>query len=153
MISKSDIINSTRGGLDVFRHYLGRGLRAGRKFRNPFYQDTHASCSLYFDRRSGVYKYRDFGNEDYSGDCFDLVATLHNLSCRNPDDFVEILRIINRDLCLGLSDEPAPSRPVVRPRLFVPEPVQKTPLQVPRTNFFRRRTGMVETIRHQRRNT
>ena len=128
MISKSDIINSTRGGLDVFRHYLGRGLRAGRKFRNPFYQDTHASCSLYFDRRSGVYKYRDFGNEDYSGDCFDLVATLHNLSCRNPDDFVEILRIINRDLCLGLSDEPTASCPVVRPRLFVPEPVQKTPL-------------------------
>ena len=127
MISKSDIINSTRGGLDVFRHYLGRELRAGRKFRNPFYQDTHASCSLYYDRRSGVYKYRDFGNEDYSGDCFDLVATLHNLSCRNPDDFVETLRIINRDLCLGLSDEPAASRPVVRPRSFVPEPIQKTP--------------------------
>ena len=127
MISKSDIINSTRGGLDVFRHYLGRELRAGRKFRNPFYQDTHASCSLYFDRRSGVYKYRDFGNEDYSGDCFDLVATLHNLSCRNPDDFVETLRIINRDLCLGLSDEPAASRPVVRPRLFVPAPVHNTP--------------------------
>ena len=127
MISKSDIINSTRGGLDVFRHYLGRELRAGRKFRNPFYQDTHASCSLYYDRRSGVYKYRDFGNDDYSGDCFDLVATLHNLSCRNPDDFVETLRIINRDLCLGLSDEPAASRPAVRPRLFVPEPIQKTP--------------------------
>ena len=31
---------------------------------------------------------------------------------------------------------------------------ENTPtLQVPRTNFFRRRTGMVETIRHQRRNT
>ncbi len=128
MISRNTILNSTHDGLDIFRHYLGRELRVGRKFRNPFYQDTHASCSLYFDRRSGVYKYRDFGNEDYSGDCFDLVATLHNLSCRNPDDFVEILRIINRDLCLGLSDEPAPSRPVVRPRLFVPEPVQKTPL-------------------------
>lgn len=127
MISRDTILNSTHSGLDVFRHYLGGGLRVGRKFRNPLYQDTHASCSLYFDRRSGVYKYRDFGNEDYAGDCFELVATLHNLSCQNADDFVEILRIINRDLCLGLSDEPATYRPAIRPRPFVPENTPKTP--------------------------
>lgn len=128
MISRNTILNSTHDGLDIFRHYLGRELRVGRKFRNPFYQDTHASCSLYFDRRSEVYKYRDFGNEDYAGDCFDLVATLHNLSCRNADDFVEILRIINRDLCLGLSDEATVNKPIIRPRSFVPEPARKTPL-------------------------
>ena len=127
MLNRNDIINATHGGLDIFRHYLGRELRVGRKFRNPFYQDTHASCSLYFDRRSGVYKYRDFGNEDYAGDCFDLVATLHNLSCRKADDFVEILRIINRDLCLGLSDEATANKPIIRPRSFVPEPARKTP--------------------------
>ncbi len=76
-------MSRTDGGLDVFRYYLGSKLCVGRKFRNPFYQDTHASCSLYYDRRAGVYKYRDFGNEDYAGDCFDLVAKMHNLSCRN----------------------------------------------------------------------
>lgn len=83
MINKETILSRTDGGLDVFRYYLGSKLCVGRKFRNPFYQDTHASCSLYYDRRAGVYKYRDFGNEDYAGDCFDLVAKMHNLSCRN----------------------------------------------------------------------
>ena len=122
MISRDAILNSTNGGLDVFRHYLGGGLRVGRKFRNPFYQDTHASCSLYYDRRAGVYKYRDFGNEDYAGDCFDLVAKLHNLSCRNSADFIEIMRIIDRDLHLGLYDDPTTTQPRIRPRPPAPEP-------------------------------
>ena len=47
MLNRNDIINATHGGLDIFRHYLGRELRVGRKFRNPFYQDIHtlhAAC-------------------------------------------------------------------------------------------------------------
>ena len=131
MISRDAILNSTNGGLDVFRHYLGRGLRVGRKFRNPFYQDTHASCSLYYDRRAGVYKYRDFGNEDYAGDCFDLVAKLHNLSCRNSADFIEIMRIIDRDMNLGLSDTPQPQRIRVRPQPPAPEPSQERKAPLP----------------------
>ena len=46
---------------------------------------------------------KDFGNEEYSGDCFELVGRLNGLDCRNPKDFVEIMRIIDRDLYLGLS--------------------------------------------------
>ena len=83
MIDKQTVLSLTNGGLNVFRHYFGNGISTRRKFRNPFYEDTHPSCSLYFDSQRGIYKYKDFGNEDYSGDCFDLVATLHNLSCRN----------------------------------------------------------------------
>ncbi|MBM6904528.1 bifunctional DNA primase/helicase, partial [Phocaeicola coprocola] len=41
---------------------------------------------------------------EYSGDCFELVGTMTGLSCRNAKDFVEIMRIIDHDLHLGLAD-------------------------------------------------
>ena len=62
-----------------------------------------ASCNIYYDRKAGVFKMKDFGNEEYSGDCFELVGRLNGLDCRNPKDFIEIMRTIDRDLCLGLS--------------------------------------------------
>lgn len=105
MIDKNTILNCTDGGLAVFRHYLKHDLIIGRKFRNPFYHDTIASCNVYYDKRSGCYKYKDFGNEDYGGDCFDLVAQITGLNCDVPKDFMQILATINRDLGLGLSDD------------------------------------------------
>lgn len=131
MINKDDILRLTQGGLSVFRHYLGRDLRPGRKFRNPFYQDTHPSCYLYFDRRTGVYKYKDFGNDLYAGDCFNLVATLHNLSCHDPHEFTEVMRIIDRELNLGIDDTPAKDtrKPVIPAEVisFLPREPEPTP--------------------------
>lgn len=88
----------------MFRHYLPVPFRIGKKFLNPLYKDTKASCNVYYDRRHSVYKMKDFGNEEYSGDCFELVGTMTGLSCRNAKDFVEIMRIIDHDLHLGLAD-------------------------------------------------
>lgn len=127
MIDKQTILSLTNGGLSVFRHYFGNEIRIGRKFRNPFYEDTNSSCCLYFDSRAGTYKYKDFGNESYFGDCFDLVATLHDLSCRNAKDFVEILRIINRELNLGIADAP----PTVKPRIPPPPPERPPERKLP----------------------
>lgn len=97
-------MQATDRGLSVFRHYLPVPFRIGKKFLNPLYKDTKASCNVYYDRRHSVYKIKDFGNEEYSGDCFELVGTMTGLSCRNAKDFVEIMRIIDHDLHLGLAD-------------------------------------------------
>lgn len=97
-------MQATDRGLSVFRHYLPVPFRIGKKFLNPLYKDTKASCNVYYDRRHSVYKMKDFGNEEYSGDCFELVGTMTGLSCRNAKDFVEIMRIIDHDLHLGLAD-------------------------------------------------
>lgn len=97
-------MQATDRGLSVFRHYLPVPFRIGKKFLNPLYKDTKASCNVYYDRRHLVYKMKDFGNEEYSGDCFELVGTMTGLSCRNAKDFVEIMRIIDHDLHLGLAD-------------------------------------------------
>lgn len=103
-MNKEDILQATDRGLSVFRHYLPVQFRIGKKFLNPLYKDTKASCNIYYDRRHSVYKMKDFGNEEYSGDCFELVGTMTGLSCRNAKDFVEIMRIIDHDLHLGLED-------------------------------------------------
>jgi hypothetical protein len=56
---------------------------------------------------------KDFGNDAYSGDCFDTVGKLKNLNCNNSKDFVEILRIIDSDLHLGMSGDEYGVSPVV----------------------------------------
>jgi hypothetical protein len=105
MLSKEDILSRTNGGLEVFRHYVTTEWRLGKNFRNPFYDDKRASCNIYFDRKSRTYKMKDFGNDAYSGDCFDIVGKLRGLDCGNAKDFVEILETINQDLMLGLDDD------------------------------------------------
>ena len=103
MIRKDDILKMTEKGISVFRYYLPVDFKVGKNFLNPFYKDTKASCNIYYERKSGVFKMKDFGNEDYSGDCFELVGRLNGLNSKEPKEFVEIMEIINRDLHLGLS--------------------------------------------------
>ena len=103
MLKKSSILERTNSGLDVFRHYITCDWRVGRNFHNPLYKDTKASCNIYFDRRSGIYRMKDFGNAEYSGDCFFLVAVLNGLDCTRSEDFVQIMEIIVRDMSLNIS--------------------------------------------------
>ena len=103
MIRKDDILKMTEKGISVFRYYLPLDFKVGKNFLNPFYKDTKASCNIYYERKAGVFKMKDFGNEDYSGDCFELVGRLNGLNSKDPKEFVEIMEIINRDLHLGLS--------------------------------------------------
>ncbi|WMI95147.1 toprim domain-containing protein [Bacteroides fragilis] len=104
-MNKEDIFLLTDKGLAVFKYYIPFAFKLGRNFLNPLYKDSKASCNVYFDRRNGMYKMKDFGNDDYSGDCFALVGKLNGLNCKEPKDFVEILAIIDRDMHLGLSDK------------------------------------------------
>ena len=104
-LNKDSILANTNSGLDVYRHFLGhRFTDVGKSFKNPFYQDTKASCYVYKDARSGKYLYKDFGDPDFMGDCFHFVSKLTGRDCRDKEDFMEILRYINRELRLQLED-------------------------------------------------
>jgi hypothetical protein len=116
MLNKDELLRRTNNGLDVFKHYIDFPFRTGRNFLNPLYEDRKASCNVYFDRRSEIYRIKDFGNDAYSGDCFFFVGKLKGLECTNGTDFIEILKIINRDLSLGLEETNHSSTP---PRLSV----------------------------------
>lgn len=116
MLRKEEILEKTSNGLNVFRHYIPCQWRVGRNFFNPLYEDKKASCNIYFDRKASTYKLKDFGNDEYSGDCFYFVSKLKGLNCNNASDFVEILKMINQDLSLGLLEN------VETPVPFIPEP-------------------------------
>ena len=103
MLKKSSILDKTNNGLDIFRHYIKGDWRIGRNFHNPLYEDTKASCNIYFDRRNNCYRMKDFGNDAYSGDCFFLVGLLNNLDCNLSDDFMKIIKIISQDMALEIS--------------------------------------------------
>ncbi len=120
MLNKEELLRRTNKGLDVFKHYIPTQWKTGRNFLNPLYEDRKASCNVYFDRRGDIFRFKDFGNDDYSGDCFFFVGKLKGLDCNNGADFVEILKIISRDMCLDLDDSD-----YNRPQRQIQSPVNK----------------------------
>ena len=102
MLSKEEILARTDKGLNVFKYYLPFPFRVGRNFLNPLYEDKKASCNVYFDKTNDQYKLKDYGNDNYSGDCFHFVSKILGTDCRHAESFMEILQKINQDLALGL---------------------------------------------------
>ncbi|KGN92458.1 bifunctional DNA primase/helicase [Porphyromonas canoris] len=98
MIDKNEILSLTQGGLNVFSHYLGFEINLHRNFRSPFYDDKRASCHIYYDRKTSVYKFYDHGNPTYCGDCFWFVATLLGLNVKSS--FPEVMEAIVQSLGL-----------------------------------------------------
>ena len=129
---KESILLATNKGLDVFRHLIGTNFTVvGKVFKNPFYTDTKASCNIYFDKKADVYKINDFGNSDYSGDCFSLTGKLFNLNCQDKNDFIQILHVIDEQLHLQLvtnehstqQARPVQEMPNRKPNTRLPQPI------------------------------
>jgi len=114
-ISKEAILSATNNGYAIFRHFLGTRLaKPGKAFKNPFYDDRKASCYVYRDRKSGIYKFKDFGDSGFSGDCFYFVGKIFNLVCDDHKDFVRILEIIDHELGLNLTGTKAITARIIR---------------------------------------
>ena len=71
---KEQILERTDGGLLVFNYYMPFPFKPKKKFQNPLYEDKRASCYIYKVAKTGVYRMNDFGDPNYSGDCFWFVA-------------------------------------------------------------------------------
>ena len=122
-LSKENILLATDNGLDFFKFVIKDLAVQGNKSRNvknPFYSDTKASLSIFF--KHGQWLYKDFGNDDFTGDVFTFAALHYNLSVKQ--DFIQILKNINRDLHLNLSEfENMKEQTPVQKQLFY---IQKT---------------------------
>ena len=144
MLSKQTILDRTNSGFEIFRHYIQTKWQLGRNFLNPLYEDRKASCNIYFDRNSRTYKIKDFGNDEYSGDCFFFVGKLKGLDCNNGADFVEILKTIDRDLSLGLNvPDYNTQQPIPKSRQSLPEPQpqQNKPYNVIQQKFTQKESN------------
>ena len=105
-LNKDSILHATNRGLNVFKHFMGsRFNKIGKSFKSPFYQDNKASCYVYLDKKSNIYKFKDFGDSEYSGDCFFFVGKIFGISCEDRSDFIRILEIIDIELGLCLEDQ------------------------------------------------
>ncbi|MDR1562243.1 MAG: toprim domain-containing protein, partial [Dysgonamonadaceae bacterium] len=165
MLNKDALLKQTNNGLDVFKHYISGNWRVGRNFLNPLYDDGKASCNIYYDRRSQTYKMKDFGNDAFSGDCFDIVGKIKGLDCNNPKDFVEILRTVNRDLGLGFDEcdyyyntvssptvkkdksLPTDSSPILATKKAKPYSIVEKPFSASETVFWQQYGILLETLK------
>ena len=114
---KDELLRRTRGGLDVFKHYLGSKIGPGKKFKNPFYNDTKASCNLYYGKTTERYFLVDFGDSTMRGDCFWFVSQWERLDYHN--EFETILRVIDQELCLNLFHDGIRLETHANPETFV----------------------------------
>ena len=108
MNERQQILYLTGGGLDVFTHYLG-DVCLKRIFKNPFREDSRPSCHLYANKNTyGQVEYylQDFGDSSFCGNCFAIVARLCNMNVKTA--FKDILKVIDKELCLGLFNNPFP---------------------------------------------
>ena len=102
MNEMNEILRRTDGGLDVFIHYLTEKCLE-RVFSNPYREDSHPSCRLYCNKMNdGTQQYylNDFGDSSFSGNCFAFVGKITHVNPRT--DFVQILKIIDKELNLGI---------------------------------------------------
>ena len=122
--SSDEILARTDGGKTVFVHYFG-SICENKEFINPFRNDSRPSCHLYLHKnKKGLptWYMQDFGDSRWCGDCFCIVARIANLSVRHQ--FVDVLRVIDRELCLGLGDGHSVSS--TTSRIQVPKKEAKT---------------------------
>ena len=113
-LTKEAILRATDNGYQVFRHFLGsRFVKEGQAFKNPFYDDKKAACYVYRDKKSGIYKIKDFGDNRYFGDCFYLVGLIYNLKCNDRHEFYKILTLIDTQLFLNLESADQKSARVI----------------------------------------
>lgn len=99
---KDEILAQTNQGLDVFRHYFGHNIQPKKLFKNPYYNDTKPSCSVFMSSYKGSYFLKDNGNPEYCGDCFTIVGKLVGLNAKT--DFISIAKTIVNDMNIFLRD-------------------------------------------------
>ena len=92
--------------VNIFATYLGISVETiyncinnGELICNPLRIDNHPTAGFRYNNR-GKLKFKDFANDEFWGDCFDIVALVmsniynkpYNIS--NKEDFIKILRHI-----------------------------------------------------------
>ena len=83
--------------LSIFKYYLD-DIKVGRTIHSPLRKDNNPSFSVFYSETTKrKFLYKDFATGD-TGTCFDLVMNLFGV------DLFSSLKVIDRDLNLGISD-------------------------------------------------
>jgi DNA primase len=93
MITKEEILKRVSQE-DIMQKYFPEKIEIGRKYLNPFRNDTSPDC--YFHYTKGVLIFMDFARSEYNGDCFKMCMNKERL------DFINALKKIDKDFNLNI---------------------------------------------------
>jgi hypothetical protein len=102
VLDKNDVLDRTNGGLSVFEHFIKGFPGPNKAFLNPLYDDHNPSVYVFRDPSQFAYRFIDFGNDSFNGDCFTYVGLVFGKNAQDKEDFIWILKTINHELSLGL---------------------------------------------------
>jgi hypothetical protein len=88
---KTNILEATNGGLDVFKYYIADFKDIKKPFCSPLRTDKKPSANI-FAGTGSEYLYKDFATGE-TLNCFDFVREL-----KSVNDFKEIMRIIETEV-------------------------------------------------------
>jgi hypothetical protein len=102
---KTELLERSDNGLAFFKIYFGSKLHQAsptrfKNLKNPFYDDKNESLSIYQDR-TGRWYYKDYGDMNYQGDCFDFYALVYDIDVKQG--FKDLLIVMKRVLEEGIS--------------------------------------------------
>lgn len=104
MLSKENLLSKVEP-IDIYLHYIPNlttdHIRRKKNVLSVFKAEKRPSMSVWKDRTTGKIGHKCY-TTGHAGDCFSLVADLHQLDCRSQ--FTEVLARINRDMNLGLEE-------------------------------------------------
>ncbi len=103
-LEKEDILEKITT-YDIYRFYQGE-FTINDVCVNRYRGEKNPSLII-SSRLSMNLRHKDFGDERWEGDCFNFVQQIH--SC----DFPTALRIIDRDMNLGLTDKKVPNKRII----------------------------------------
>ena len=102
-----DFIEERLDVIDIFAYYLGISANdiiycladRANKIKNPLRGDKHASLGFMYNQ-SGKLRMKDFGDDLYTGDVYDIVGLQLGLNSNNPRDFIRICNTIIENVYL-----------------------------------------------------
>lgn len=90
-LTKNDVLSATKEGFLVFKQAIPE-LKVNsnniscKSVKNPFYNDTKPSLSIYY--WNGKWWFKDFGDGTYSGDVFDFAAFKYGIDPIAEEDLL-----------------------------------------------------------------
>jgi 5S rRNA maturation endonuclease (ribonuclease M5) len=102
---KTELLEGSNNGLAFFKIFFGEklhevSLTRFKNVKNPFYDDKNEGFSIYQDKK-GKWRYKDYGDSSYQGDCFDFYALVYRVDVKK--DFTNLLIVMKRALAEGSS--------------------------------------------------
>ena len=90
-IDKQEILIKTENGLQIYKRYISTPFILNKAFKSPLREDKNPSFSIFQDKTTGKYLFKDFARDEQTGDAIRFTMLKYQLH------FIEALQKIASD--------------------------------------------------------